>query len=115
MTSWSCRAVRVLMPSLDQADTLRGPLAAHLGTCLECQAERARYRRLRRSLAGLPERVEEAPAGLVAAIEAQLSTAGPDTALAAGRATRVAATAGAVVAAAGTVAMVRWMRARSAA
>lgn len=115
MRSPTCRAVRALLPSLDDPDTLRGPPAAHLGVCLRCQAEAARYRRLRRSLAALPERVEQAPAGLVGEVAQRLGEADPEASNAPVRAARVAAAAGAVVAAAGTVAMVRWMRARSAA
>lgn len=115
MTSPTCRAVRAILPSLDDPRALRGPSAAHLGVCLRCQAEAARYRRLRRSLAVISRRTETAPAGLVGAVAQRLTEADAQAPEAPARAARVVATAGAVVAAAGTVAMVRWMRARSAA
>jgi anti-sigma factor RsiW len=111
----TCRAVRFQLPSLDDPDHLTASLAAHMESCLACQAEAARYRRLQRSLGGLATRVQSAPVGLVANVEARLDGVEPEPMTAPARAARVAAAAGAVVAAAGTVAMVRWMRARSAA
>ena len=111
----TCKAVRVQLPSIDDPEVLTGPLAAHIGSCLRCQAEVARYRRLHRSLGSLAEHVEVAPNGLVADVESRLSDGDAVVDVSPQRVTRVAAAAGAVVAAAGTVAMVRWMRARSAA
>ena len=111
----TCKAVRVQLPSLDDPELPTGPLAAHVGSCLRCQAEVARYRRLHRSLGRLAEHVEVAPDGLVADVESRLSDGDAVVDVSSPSVPRVAAAAGAVVAAAGTVAMVRWMRTRSAA
>ena len=111
----TCRAVRLQLPAVDDSDQLTGRMAAHLSSCLACQAEAARYRRLHRSLGGLAERVEPAPAHLVSAVESRLAEVAVSPATVPAKTARVAAAAGAVVAAAGTVVMVRWMRARSAA
>ena len=111
----TCKAVQVRLPSIDDQAYMAGPLAAHRGSCLACQAEAARYRRLYRSLVALSESVQSAPSGLAAAVDARLARVTSAAAVASARAARIAATAGAVVAAAGTLVMVRWMKARSAA
>jgi hypothetical protein len=111
----TCRAVRLQLPSMDDPGSFEGPLAEHTAACLRCQAEISRYRRLGRSLGLLADEVYLAPAGLAVAVEGRIADGGAAWEQAPGRASRVAAAAGAVVAAAGTVAMVRWMRARSAA
>ncbi len=114
MRSWTCRAVWLQLPSLDDPARLADPLIAHMSTCLNCQAEAARYQRLHRSLAGFAGRVEVAPAGLVAAVDSRLSRGDPALSSLSGPITKAAAAAGAVAAAAaGTVVMVRWMRDRS--
>lgn len=113
--SLTCRLVRLQLPSVDEPEDLDGPLAGHVGSCLRCQAEVSRYRRLHRSLGILSDEVVVAPDGFRAGVEARLAGGEPGWASAPVRAARVAAAAGAVVAAAGTVAMVRWMRTRSAA
>lgn len=111
----TCRAVRLQLPSMDDPGSLDGTLGAHAATCLRCQAEISRYRRLGHSLGLLADEVYVAPVGLVAAVESEIGGAEEAWVAPTGRVTRVAAAAGAVVAAAGTVAMVRWMRTRSAA
>ena len=89
-------------------------LRDHVGSCLRCQAEVIRYRRLGRQLAGLKRLIETAPQGLVPAVSSRLGS-GTAPATSGPRVPKAAAAAGALVAAAGTVAMVRWMRAKSAA
>jgi anti-sigma factor RsiW len=111
----TCRAARLRLPSIDDPAEYVGPLAVHMSSCLVCQAEAARYRGLQRSLGGLSDLVQTAPSGLVASVEARLSESESASTPVSVRAARAAAAAGAVMAAAGTVAMVRWMRARSAA
>lgn len=53
-----CAAVQALLPSLlDRKEGAPGPVVAHVESCLACQAELARYRRLLRLLHSLaPER-----------------------------------------------------------
>lgn len=112
----TCKAVRLQLPVIDHETALVEPLATHLGTCLVCQAEAARYRRLLRSLAGLSRELDRVPVGLAAAVEARLDgVRGAPADRVTGRAAKVAAAAGAAVAAAGTVVVVRWLRGRAAA
>ncbi len=112
--SIACRAVRFQLPMVDEETQLGGPLAAHLDSCLVCQAESVRYRRLQRSLAKLASDTESAPADLARAVEARLDgSLVPPADPVYGRAARVAAGVGAAVAAAGTVVVVRWLRTRA--
>ena len=112
-----CRAVNMTLASLDADTELVEPLASHLESCLRCQAEAARYRSLQRSLVGLSNQIETAPAGFAADVETQITKSGGTVSLRTPvRFGRLVGAAGAVAAAAaGTVAMVRWMRTRSAA
>jgi hypothetical protein len=93
----------------------------HVRSCLACQAEAARYRKLLRVLGSLSTVLDVAPAGVAARIEHGIDLAeGRPAAVAAGErqtpsSSTLAAAAGALAAAAGTVAVLRWMRARSAA
>lgn len=57
----SCVATRIGLTFVDPGASLPTPLEGHLATCLRCQAERARQRRLERELAGLRHRVIPAP------------------------------------------------------
>ena len=111
----TCRAVRLQLPLVDPDKGLAEPLASHVSLCLACQAESARYNRLLRTLAGIADHIEGAPPGFAAGVEARLMRGDSGAVTASVRLARMAAAAGAVFAAAGTVAMVRWMRARSAA
>jgi len=61
----SCWAVRMRLPSLEVGEELAGRLGRHTTTCLRCQAEAARYRTLRRRLAGLADLTYPAPAETV--------------------------------------------------
>ena len=108
----ACLVVRSLAPSAE-ATGLISRLDSHVATCLPCQAELARYGRLRRQLAALNEVIVPAPGNLVptvgwaiAAVEARkpgyVRSAHPG---------RTAAAAGAVVAAAaGAAAVAAWRR-----
>lgn len=110
----SCRVVRSIAPSPDVAG-LSKVLESHVGSCLSCQAEVARYGKLRRQLASLADVVVEAPGPLVAAVaEAIASIHEPEdvTSIDAHPA-RVAAAAGTLVAAAaGAVAVAVWRHSR---
>ena len=104
-----CLIVQSVAPSTDSPG-LPGRLSSHVATCLSCQAEMARYRKLRRQLAALAAVTEPAPRPLAAAVADAVTT---DTAKRGkpahgqGRA-RLAAAAGAVAAAtAGVVVAVR--------
>ncbi len=48
-----CAVVRMRLPGVDSVDDLGDRLSAHVGICLRCQAEAARYRTLRRHLGAL--------------------------------------------------------------
>jgi anti-sigma factor RsiW len=112
--SVACRFARVQMPLVDVDDTFPGPLTAHVSSCLRCQAESARYRSLRRNLAGLTSRLEPAPAGLAGQVSARITASESVPDVLRSRPPRVAAATGVVVAVAGTLAMVRWLRTRTA-
>jgi len=97
----TCRVVRSLAPS-NEVGALATRLHSHVNACLSCQAEMARYGKLRRRLAALSDVVVEAPEALVAAV-AEAIASGDDVAGSEPAVThpgRVAAAAGAVVAAA---------------
>ena len=108
-----CRATRRLVPETLDPDRLPAGLAQHAASCLRCQAEMARYRRLRRELGALAAQTQPAPATIAPRVEEAIW--GGDTEGRAGRhANRVVATlAGA--AAASVVAVAMWRRTRVAA
>lgn len=71
-----CERIAAAMPALvDEATALDPEDAAHVETCLRCQAELARYRKMLRGLHQLRARfLEPAPgaiAGTLAALEAE--------------------------------------------
>ena len=109
-----CRVVQAVAPSRE-FEALNARLDSHVSSCLSCQAEMARYGRLRRQLASLSEVVVEAPEPLAAAVtEAIASGEVPvEQTRALSRPARVAAAASAVAAAAaGAVAVVVWRHSR---
>ena len=108
-----CRAVKGLGPDVADSSRLPGPLAHHAASCLRCQAEVARYRRLRRELGALSE-TERAPQALVARVE-QTIWADEDSEAVKRRSGRVMATVAGATAAAGMVVVAMWRRARTAA
>ncbi|MCP3976605.1 MAG: hypothetical protein GY720_19135 [bacterium] len=114
-SSLKCKAVKSLGPNLAEASILPGPLAHHAATCLRCQAEVARFRRLRRELSSLADHIEPAPSTLVERVEQAIwADAAPIGAQHHG-AKVVATIAGATAAAASVVAVALWRRARAAA
>ena len=112
----ACLMVRSLAPSTEGVP-LAGMLGDHVAHCLRCQAELARYSRLRRRLRLLAEVVEPAPPPLATAVEDATGTEtdaghsprrGPQV-------SRVAATGGAVAAAAaGAAAVIVWRHSKAA-
>ncbi len=112
----SCRVVRSIAPSTDVAG-LSKILENHVGSCLSCQAEMARYGKLRRQLASLADVVVDAPSPLIAAVEEAIASEQDPISAPSDNAhpARVAAAAGAVVAAAaGAVAVAVWRHSRPA-
>ena len=103
------------LPGRDDPGSVLPLLRGHLDGCLACQAEAVRYRKLSRALASLGPEWQEAPTWLPERVEAAID--GGDVSILKSpvfHAGRVAAAAGAAVAAAGTVVVVRWLRARAA-
>lgn len=111
--SVACNAVRLAVVGLEAGDTLPAPLDAHLSSCLRCQVEMVRYTRLERELAALRDVVDTAPPSVLDAVAAGIVLGIDPEDEASLNLARVVAATGALVAAAGTVAVVRWMRTRS--
>lgn len=108
----TCRVVAIRLAGVDDVDELSDRLASHVGTCLRCQAEAARYRSLHRRLGALADDAHQAPEGLVASVMRRLPdpvevfTSRRRRSILPSRATvTAAATGAAVVATAGTVAV----------
>lgn len=109
MSEALCWTTRIRMAGLDDAGGLTGRRGEHAATCLRCQAEAAKYRRLRRGLAGLAGVVELAPTEIASSIrETVAMESEPQSA--AGRLAGVAAAGAAAVVAAGTVVVLRRLR-----
>lgn len=110
-----CRAIRALGPDIGGIGRMPAPLAHHASSCLRCQAEVIRYRRLRRELVALADRVNSAPPTLLTnvahAVQGESAHQVPPP-----RRTRVVAQiAGATAAAASLAAVAMWRRTRAAA
>lgn len=108
----TCRVVAIRLPGVEDVDGLGPRLSGHVATCLRCQAEAARYKSLHRRLGALEESTYPAPEGFVASVMRRLSdpiaamTPRRRRQLVPSRATiAVAATGAAVVATAGTLAV----------
>jgi anti-sigma factor RsiW len=109
-----CRTVKGLGPAAGRAAAIRGPLATHASSCLRCQADLARYRRLRRELSGLAQRIESSPVPMAPRVERAI-WAQPALITRPRRAARLAvAIAAATAAAAGTAVFSLWRRTRAA-
>ena len=108
----TCRVVAIRLPGVDDIEELGPRLTDHVATCLRCQAEAARYRSLQRRLGALEQVSYTAPPGLVASVMERLSdpvtvVVNAPRRLIPSRATiTAAATGAAVVATAGTLALV---------
>ena len=109
--SATCRIVAMRLPDIGDPSELGTRLAKHTATCLRCQAEAARYRSLRRHLAELSTVTYPAPQGSVSSVMGRLT----DPVIEVARHTRqtvrsrvvaVAAASAAVMATAGTVALI---------
>ena len=111
----TCLVVRSAAPTADLSG-LSQRIEGHVESCLACQAEMARYGKLRRQLASLADVVEQAPVPLVEAVEQAIvsgrSSADPKTERS--HPARVVAAASAVVAAAaGAVAVALWRHSKA--
>ena len=109
----ACLVVRSVAPTTDVAG-LSPRLENHVATCLSCQAEMARYGKLRRWLSSLADVVEPAPVPLVAVVEHAIASGDVPTQGEHAAPSRIAAAAGAVVAAAaGAAAVALWRHSRA--
>jgi hypothetical protein len=70
-----CDEVTPLLPALVDGEPMSFEMQQHVDTCLRCQAELARYRRLLRTLAMLRERYAEPTPGLLGETLAALTDA----------------------------------------
>ena len=98
-----CRTVKGFGPVAMRAGSMPRPLAMHAASCLRCQRDLARYRRLRRELGRLAQPIDAAPMTIMPrveqAIQPELALAPPprhNARLAATIAGATAATAGGV-------------------
>jgi hypothetical protein len=111
--SVACNAVRLAIAGIEIDEALPAPLDTHLASCLRCQVELLRHLKLERELAALREVVEIAPSSVIDSVAAGIVLGVDPEDEASMNLARVVAATGAIVAAAGTVAVVRWMRTRS--
>ncbi len=109
--SATCRIVAMRLPDIEDPSELGTRLAKHTASCLRCQAEAARYRSLRRHLVELSTVTYSTPEGFVPSVMGRLT----DPVIEVARRTRqtvksrvvaVAAASAAVVATAGTLALI---------
>src|SRR5258706_11099519 len=111
-----CDEVTALLPALVDGDQNADPEAAlHVETCLRCQAELARYRRLLRTLALLRTRYAEPTPGLLGETLAALTDAAEEGArrtLLSGRRLAYAGAIGGTAVAAGATAALLIARSR---
>jgi hypothetical protein len=110
-----CSTVKGLGPAAAYVGALPGPLATHIASCLRCQADQARYRRLRRELSRLAQRSDVAPVSVVPSVEHAISVRLALAARPRHNARLAATIAGATAAAASTVVFAVWRRTRAAA
>lgn len=112
-----CEEIAVLLPdAVDSADPVALPVRRHIESCLRCQAELARYRRMLRGLQLLRTQYFEPTPGMLAATLASITAASErravSSALTKRRIAYASAVAGAVAAAGTTTAAVLVARAR---
>ncbi len=112
----TCKLVALRLPDVDGIADLSPRLADHAASCLNCQAEAARYRSLRRRLGELETVTHTAPDGLVAAVMSRLGEPWSDVAAIPrrylpSRATLAAAATGAAVIATGVAVVLRRLQA----
>ncbi len=110
-----CAVMRLTLPRMDRIEWQESRLGRHAATCLRCQAETARYRKLHRGLGELAEVTEPAPVSLVAEVEKAIGGEIGEPARVRARVAGAVAAAGAVTAAvAGAAAVIAWRRAHGA-
>lgn len=111
----ACLFVRSLATTTEGAPP-GGTLGTHVARCLSCQAELARYRRLRRQLGSLAEVVEPVPLLPAATIEHEMSTgsAGDTPSKRSPQVGRAAAGGAVAAAAAGAAAVIMWRHSKAA-
>ncbi len=111
-----CLVVRSLAPSTEGVPP-SGMLGEHVSHCLRCQAELARYSRLRRHLVALADEVEAAPPPMATDVDREIGAGSEDSTppKRGPQVNRVAATGGAVAAAAaGAAAVIVWRHSKAA-
>lgn len=75
--SSDCDAVTGMLPAFVAGEVeLGGDAAGHVATCLRCQADVVRYRRMLRTLHALREDTEDPPPGVLAGILSRLDGGG---------------------------------------
>jgi hypothetical protein len=109
----SCLVVRSVAPSIGRG-MLSKRLDDHVGACLSCQAELARYGKLRRYVAALADVVVAAPASVVPIVAREIVSAEPAVTTERPYAMRTAAAGAVAAAAAGAVAVALWRQSRTA-
>ncbi len=109
-----CRTARRLGPEIANPSRLPAVVASHVRSCLRCQADAVRYRRLRRELGSLADRIEAAPPFLLTGVEQAISAQLASSAGSRQHAHLAATIAGTAAAAASAVAVAMWRRARAA-
>ncbi|NND03624.1 MAG: hypothetical protein HKN91_12635 [Acidimicrobiia bacterium] len=109
-----CKTVRSLGPDVADLPRLPVTLAEHSSSCLRCQAQAARYRKLRRELGALSRHSSSAPVRLLAPVDAAIArTSQAEAPKATSKV--VATVAGATAVAASVVAVALRRRSRAAA
>lgn len=106
-----CRTVRSLNADAVESGRLPATLWDHVSTCLRCQAQVVRSRKLRRELAALASEVDPAPASVLLVVEGAICME-PRHDVAKRSAKLVATVAGATAAAA-SLAVAWWRRSRA--
>lgn len=110
--SIKCRIVSRIGPGVADGKPLPPRFVAHAGSCLRCQVELARYRKLRRELAALAQAVVAAPASFAPSVDSAIvRTSNLEESPASSRA--VAAIASATAAAASVAVVALWRRNRA--
>ncbi len=110
-----CDEVTVLLPALVDGEPVDAEVERHVSSCLRCQAELARYRRLLRTLAMLRSRYVEPTPGLLGETLAAITDAaegGARRTLLSGRTLAYAGAIGGSALAAGATAAVLIARSR---
>ena len=109
-----CTIATAQLPGIVEGKGMRGRTAAHLASCLRCQAEAARYRLMARELRSLADLEIEAPTSLAEGVNVAIDVSPPLRLRRRIRSVERAVATGAVVAIAGTVAVLGWRKSKAA-